>query len=220
MYMKTIAELEKQLTEISEQIKELKNKPKFEVGRWYKYKNAKPLLCYQGGSSAFGINGEEGWEDKKEHWNFKTYPEKWPEATPEEVKAALVKEAEKRYPIGTKFKSLNGINDRFDGHMMKFENGVLLLEDCVNRLEVFSNGQWAEIIKDDVIKVGGYEVEIINDRRVSRLPLTLIDRNEFTKEFWIAAKLISEHSKAKIMVGCSKQFDVSLETINAILAKL
>jgi hypothetical protein len=49
---------------------------------------------------------------------------------------------------------------------------------------------------------------------------TTIDGNLFTKEFWQSAKLISEHSKAKIMVGCSKQFDVSLETINQILNKL
>lgn len=47
-----------------------------------------------------------------------------------------------------------------------------------------------------------------------------IDGNVFTTEFWQAAKLISEHSKAKIMVGCSKQFDVSIDQINAILEKL
>jgi hypothetical protein len=74
------------------------------------------------------------------------------------------------------------------------------------------------ILKDDVIKIGGYDVEIHNDNKTNGY--TLIDGHQFTYEFWLSARFISEHSKAKIMVGCSKQFDVSLEVINAILSKL
>ena len=71
----------------------------------------------------------------------------------------------------------------------------------------------SEIAAAEKIEIGGYKVEFKNGT-------TFISGNEFTKEFWQAAKLIPEHSKAKIMVGCSKQFDVDLTTINKILSKL
>ena len=86
---------------------------------------------------------------------------------------------------------------------------------------VFKDGVWAEIVKDEPIKIGGrYEVVFMGKKGTSDILYTKIDGHDFLKEFWQSAKVISEHSKAKIMIGCSKQFDVSLETINQILEKL
>jgi len=71
-----------------------------------------------------------------------------------------------------------------------------------------------EIDKETKIFIDCYEVKF------PLKSLTTIDGYEFNLEFWKAAKLISQHNKAKIMVGCSKQFDVSLETINKILNRI
>ena len=78
--------------------------------------------------------------------------------------------------------------------------------------------QWEPVYEEDeIIKIGGYEVIFVKDILTNT---TMIDGNQFTLKFWEAAKLISSHSKAKIMVGCSKQFDVSLEIINKIIGRL
>ena len=226
MYMKTIAELEAQLTAISEQIKELKNKPKFEVGRWYKSNYTKTLFYLTipaVGDKQYGYGfGHDGrWHDLDEsekYWNeLVAIP-----ATTEEVKSALVKEAEKRgFKEGVNVKSLLYAKGKIDSNIFSFDitkNNTRLYVGENGQFNIFDNGQWAEIIKDDVIKIGGYDVEIHKDNKTNGY--TLIDEHQFTYEFWLSARFISEHSKAKIMVGCSKQFDVSLEVINAILAKL
>lgn len=136
-------------------------------------------------------------------------------ATPSEIESALIAEAKRRgFKEGVLVKGLDDDNIR----VLRFKD----LEWYNNWLcdgwgsIIFQDGQWAEIIKDEKIMVGGYEVKFSTCTMVG----TTIDGHTFTKDFWQAAKLISEHSKAKIMVGCSKQFDVSLETINAILKKL
>lgn len=231
MYIKTIAELEEQLNSISEQIKELKNKPKFEVNRWYKI-DGEPFMKYlvehlsENDNKGYGLNRYGEWSDN----DFGLSSCK--PATPEEVKAALVKEAEKRgYRKDVDVKSLMYAKGKIDSNIFSFDitkHNTRLYIGKNGQFNIFDNGKWAEIIKDYVIKVGSYEVKFHNEKEVlfceeiGTYPgkRTTIDGNLFTKEFWQSAKLISEHSKAKIMVGCSKQFDVSLETINAILAKL
>jgi hypothetical protein len=49
---------------------------------------------------------------------------------------------------------------------------------------------------------------------------TSIDGNTFTLDFWQAAKIVAEHNKAGVRVGCSKQFDVSLDVINKIINQI
>lgn len=221
--MKTIEELEKQVAAISEQIKALKDKPKFEVGKWYgnkeddEYEDCLINLNEIGSDGlAYGYGFVSGvWKNNRRVCKKRLTP-----ATPEEVKAALVKEAEKRYKKGQVVKCAQDgtvwtIDARFDGTGFTHTSDRTSLTDGSGAYQ-FYNGQWATIIKNDVIKVGSYEVKFHPDKDVN----TTIDGNIFTKQFWQSAKLISEHSKAKIMVGCSKQFDVSLETINAILDKL
>src|SRR3990167_5919954 len=75
---------------------------------------------------------------------------------------------------------------------------------------------WEPVYEEDKIEIGGYEVCFIGTNN----KYTIITTEVFLKSFWEAAKTISEHSKAKIMIGCNKQFNVSLETIEKILKKL
>lgn len=142
-------------------------------------------------------------------------------ATPSEIQEALVKECTRLGIVEGAtierghWKSPLGKNTLSEYPI--FPTTYCKSSDCLQLggVMVYLKGQFATVVKDEVIKIGGYEVKFsyyTND--------TKIDGNLFTKEFWQAAKLISEHSKAKIMVGCSKQFDVSLETINKILSKL
>jgi len=244
--MKTIEQLEADMLTLKKQIEELKNKPTFEVGKWYA--NGDGFLCYTNkivckSAYGFGINYAGIWFNNEAGEAFNIKNTECRPATTKEVEDALIKEAVKRgFKEGVKYQSLNNdgkIRDK-DGivsHGFRYENNSLW---CGWGF-IFSNGQWAEIIKDETIKIGGYEVkfnkkdDLVTGDFFTR-PLgvcnvgdtiatwkdnnTSIDGKIFTKEFWQAAKVISEHNKAKIMVGCSKQFDVSLETINAILAKL
>lgn len=178
--MKTIEELEAQLTAISEQIKELKNKPKFEVGKWVK--------VIDGKNGAYGCNGNIGmvinspliepenlsgvlFENAKffiqlpcgKIWSFRNGVVVEP-ATLEEVYAALVKEAEKRgFKEGVRVVTCLGNSGKLDCSKPFYNINDNKLrwadsEDAMNNI-VFDNGQWATIIKDDVIKVGSYEVK-------------------------------------------------------------
>lgn len=64
------------------------------------------------------------------------------------------------------------------------------------------------IIDEPILSVGGHAITIVSKN------MTKIAGFEFPKEFWIAAKVVSEHVKAKIKVGCSHQYDLDLTTIN------
>lgn len=82
------------LKSISESIKklknEVKNEPKFEVGKWYKLKEStgNATACYQGIRSGFGISGEMWFNN--DNWTFTDEPENWIPATHKEVEEALI----------------------------------------------------------------------------------------------------------------------------------
>ena len=152
-------------------------------------------------------------------------------ATPEEVKEALYTQWEK---LGGK----EGVmikGDYFFGATrdFKLQKGEVIYIDEVDTLyivgghengcaaHIYKQGRFAEIIKDEPIKIGGYEV-VIHPRAQE----TTIDGNPFPKAFWQAAKIVAEHSKAAVWVGCgaktsgNNKWMVDLEIINQILEKL
>lgn len=138
-------------------------------------------------------------------------------ATPSEIKDALVKVCEKMGIVpGINIKPLpfgSSVIDSYSSISWYYDESDDDLQ--LNGTRVYYHGKFATVVKDEVIKIGGYEVKFSEHTKDTK-----IDGNLFTYEFWQAAKLISEHSKAKVMIGCSKQFDVSLDTINKILNKL
>jgi len=145
-------------------------KPKFEVGKWYKLTEnyagtlkkgevyqminfqADSKICIILDHVAFGINGRN---------YLAPYKDMLIEATPKEVEEALIKEAEKRYKIGDKIKSL----DNYDFHIIggfefdfyQTENDMTIVSDESEWNEkpsnptIFKNGKWAEIVKTKTI---------------------------------------------------------------------
>jgi len=228
--MKTIDE---RLTEIEKHLGLMpinKREPQFEVGKWYISHNpkskTKAMFNYNGSSMfidgyiGYGITGSGTWTN--EFWHREEESGLYVLATSSEIKEALIKEAEKRgFKEGVKFKCIDGDEWISPNRIVNNKSWEYELNSLSKRGQVciYHNGKWAEIIEEETIKIGGYNVQF--PLQFDNNPkYTIIEGNEFTKEFWQAAKLISEHSKAKIMIGCSKQFDVSLDIINQILAKL
>jgi len=190
-----------------------------ELNKWYGYNDSSIHLVYLKNLNGYDCYGfdSNGWQQGS-NWTLQNLRP----ATPSEIQEALTKEAIKRgFKFEIRFNALTnsvkaynheigkvGSGDTFD-----FENDELHTTGY-GRHCIYKQGKWATIIKDEVIKIGGYEVKILTQQK------TEIDGHLFSRDFWEAAKKISENSKAKIMIGCSKQFDVSLETINQILEKL
>lgn len=192
-------------------------KEEFEVGKWYKHTSGS-VANFQGNNNAFGIRNN-AWCSLHSGWTFSSHSFNWTLMTESEVKEAIEKECLKRgYKFGN-FKCLfhDTIGENHIHPCYSFTEDRLWIEGGCP----YYNGKWAEIIKDSPIKIGGYEVKIHKTvGKTEASDCTTIDNNVFTKEFWQSALKISEHSKAKIMIGCSKQFDVSIEVIKAILEKL
>lgn len=150
-------------------------------------------------------------------------------ATKGEIERYLIKEAKRRgFKEGVKFNSL--INTGKYVHSGKYayhyDTGATSWKECLtdgSNSFMYADGIWADIIKGGKIEIGGYEVKFCGDvlpKGKSEGSYTTIDGHTFPKSFWTAAKVVSEHSKAKVAVGCSKQFDVSIDVINQILNNL
>jgi hypothetical protein len=157
MCMKTeLEQLKEQLNSISEKIKQLET-TSFQKGKWYK--RNKELLVWNDYKKTYGFTEDGMWSNDM---LFSRDLNICVPATDKEVEEALIKEAKKRgFKDGVKIKPVSGdINILFDN---KFEylkkwheyKNALFIDNYL----VFSNGKWAEIIKDEPIKVGGYEVK-------------------------------------------------------------
>lgn len=155
--MKTeLEQLKEQLNSISEKIKQLET-TSFQKGKWYK--RNKELLVWNDYKKTYGFTEDGMWSNDM---LFSRDLNICVPATDKEVEEALIKEAKKRgFKDGVKIKPVSGdINILFDN---KFEylkkwheyKNALFIDNYL----VFSNGKWAEIIKDEPIKVGGYEVK-------------------------------------------------------------
>jgi len=199
----------------------------YEVGKWYKRPHnkclVKMLTLPTSGNSYYkclGFSEGGAWMESEP---CQTYLDGEVLATETEIKDMLEKESIKRG-----FKEGVTVNREMFNHAYCPDPEVVIggnefhydKEDDVLFIDgwlIYRQGLWATIVKEPEIEIGGYEVDFNKGISVN---YTTIDGHTFTKDFWQAAKIISLHSKAKIMIGCSKQFDVSLETINLILAKL
>ena len=161
--MKTAKERIDALEAELQQLKKELETPTFEVGKWYNSDGDSLLFITE-----FNANGEKTFKGYGFHFSKWSFEQWWnydnflTPATDKEVEAALIKEAKKRgFKDGVKIKPVSGdINILFDN---KFEylkkwheyKNALFIDNYL----VFSNGKWAEIIKDEPIKVGGYEVK-------------------------------------------------------------
>lgn len=94
--------------------------------------------------------------------------------------------------------SSRNVKTRYDGHN---DSEVIKLV----RQQVSKNLNLKP--EEPILSIGGYEIKIEGKN------ITTISGFEFTREFWMAAKTVSQHVKAKIKIGCSHQFDLDLTTI-------
>ncbi len=165
--MNRIEELEKELKLLRE-IEELKNKPKYEVGKWYKADN-NALVCYTGSGDnretfeGYGFN-IDGWNDSTPNWARVCFKD---EATNEEVQTALIKEAKKRgFKEGVRFELIKGrigvINDtRIIDYEFRYihQENELVIQMLGASYTIFKNGKWATII-DTPLTINGKTVTI------------------------------------------------------------
>jgi hypothetical protein len=220
---------EEQIKDIEKQLESLKAslvKPNFEVGTWYiaTCRGVKGyLIRYNKANEVYGHDAFEFFTP--ERGNYLTggvFTSIERPATPSEIQEALTKQWEKLGTINKVLKT-NATGEDGEGAIClnkeyEYDPNTDELRCSVNhsfykKRIIYSKGKFATIIADEVIKIGGYEVKFEGGH-------TTIDGHKFTKEFWEAAKIISTNSKACVKVGCSKQFDVSLDIINKILSKL
>lgn len=125
-------------------------KPAFEVGKWYK---GGQFLIYP--TDLTNPNNTKGYGFDCGNWTeFKFFGmngiSKMNPATNQEAKEALTKEAIKKYPIGTKIKTLDGNIIYLRGHsFIYFEHNTIYASNCNLKLSniLFQNGIWAEPIK-------------------------------------------------------------------------
>lgn len=147
------------------QIDELRKevKPKFEVGKWYTYNDSSHIFNITEIKNdkiyGYGYSPISGWTNVTEWYDSKRIIP----ATDKEVEEALIKEAERRgFKRGVKIKNEIGTwNICGDRHFFVYEKNKL---DFGYECNIFNNGFWAEIIKDEPIKVGGYEVKKVLER--------------------------------------------------------
>lgn len=136
-----------------------KDKKALEVGKWYKNKKYDTLLCYTGGASGYGFI--DGYWEKGKNWgtfniedNYVIYTV---EATEEEVKMALLKEAEKRgIKEGVKVTQIN-TNNMGENNWVITENYTVHITNkglYLGNICIFFNGKWAEIVKEKTYKIG------------------------------------------------------------------
>lgn len=198
-------------------------KTEFEKGKWYNIRRdgeRAAIINYRPGPATFGFGFNWGgyWTNdfgQSDEAALNDYARHASLATPEEIQSALIKEAERRgFKEGVPYVDARGNkggnqitnlkNAWYDPKYDELINGL-----CATGV-LYRAGKWASIIKDEAIKIGGYEVKFHANG-------TTIDGHSFGRKFWEGAAEVARHSKAKVKIGCSHQFDLPLETIQKIL---
>lgn len=176
-FIRYATEEERSLLEPKEEKKEL------EVGKWYKANNA--LFNHQNGFNSYGFSRGSwtycNWRTKREDWINDVVL-----ATAEEVKQALIKEAEKLYNVGDKVKSLTERAHELIISEMKF-NQIGSINDlwvtCENGTRnclIFRNGKWAEVLPQPDTQ---QQITYQDIATLERLHDTLSDVHGYSLEF-------------------------------------
>jgi hypothetical protein len=128
----------------------------------------------------------------------------------------LTKEAERKgYKEGVNVKdTLGAVYGLSNIGCIKFDHEGFWYKGSV----VMKDGIWAEIIKDDKIMIAGYEVKFVKDDE-GDFGAIVVNGKSYGYIDIVAHKAVLELGH-KIMVGCSNQYELTLSTVNKILAKL
>lgn len=213
-----MSETLRKIEALEAELQKLKNevKPKYEENKWYKSKTNQLVFITE--FRDYDVIGY-GFGNKNDWFDISEWMDGWKSlelrlANHQEVEEALIKEAKKRgFKEGVRFKSALYKYDcvittyEFDFHFdyMDMCKNVLF---C-NGNAIFSNGVWAEIVKDKTIKIGGYSVEKMGESyRVGCKRFEITD--------FIDAKRLIE--KAGVQPLRFESIEINIETINKILA--
>lgn len=144
----------------------VEDKKELVVGKWYKSGNS--IFNHQEKDGSYGILRskwqQNNWTTKQEYFS-----EKIEEATPEEVKTALEKEALKRgvednTVLIERLDGIYNVEYIYENHYFYAEKANILY---YKGIAIFHNGTWATIIKpkqmtqSDIEKELGYKIEIV-----------------------------------------------------------
>ena len=215
----TKEQLQAELKALTERINAYQDEP--EYNKWYTGADGKSI-CYavepdmDNWFRCYGIDIEGKW--------FNTGQTPWNDKRPapdKEVEEALIKEAKKRgfkENFGVQFIGVQfNCKDYLGSEYIITENGLLKFYPESNELAlghgvIMRNGQWAEIISEPKIMIGGYEV-VCTENDGFKIGCKNICRTEikFFQEFMIRYNFTKTSFDG---------VEVSLETINQILAKL
>ena len=209
------------IAKINEALEALKNeKPKFEVGKWYK-DTTSPILInildIGDGFEAFGFNGSGEWKDGDTFYGGRMYAaeKELILADPKEVEEHLIAEAKKKYKNGDVI--LSPIT--FQKIATNGEFKYLVDNDSIvcSHVTLYQKGVWSEVIKEDKIfldKEQKYEIEFKDNAVV-------INNVFYGKDSLNQVKKVLNLGQIKSLnVGCNGQYKVDLELINKILEKL
>ena len=144
--------------EIKNELFERYGKPKFKVGDWVTWhQGAVERIVGVHRDLTMSLEGREG-----DHCNVKDYRL----ATPEEIKSHLIEEAKRRgYKHGSIINSLITLRTKHILDMTYSKglyDGVRTDTFWYGGGLIYKQGKWAEIIKEEPIKIGGYEVEFFD----------------------------------------------------------
>ena len=207
------------IAKINEALEALKNeKPKFEVGKWYKYiKDSKRRFKvleltsdYRAIAVGWDISGK-WFDDKYNKWDLIDCVE----MTSKEVEEHLIAEAKKKYKNGDVI--LTPIT--FQKIATNGEFKYLVDNDSIvcSHVTLYQKGVWSEVIKEDKIfldKEQKYEIEFKDNAVV-------INNVFYGKDSLNQVKKVLNLGQIKSLnVGCNGQYKVDLELINKILEKL
>lgn len=184
-----------------------------QIGKWYYYNDW--LLCYTGKRDgiliAYGFSPYTGWE---EDVNCGSIPELWKEATEQEVKDALVKEAEKRGLFNNSILGADGFTVSTystDMNLARYVNGRLENELYCT---LFENGKWATIntntskqepkfnVGDKIVHCGDYEdVGCVQSIRYEE------DGSIEYEILWERDDVISDHYEDELLSYSPKEYN-------------
>lgn len=153
-------------------------------------------------------------------------------ATPEEIASHLIEEAKRRYPIGTEFKSLwdnNLIRTIMDDEFYLHSSNILVNKGSECDVYNANDGQWAEIIKEEPIKVGGYEVEFrkgevkVGCKTISNADIKLI-KDVYSIQDRINMSFAFSHTNEDIVFyedkPLSQAYTIKYDNLSKIIEKL
>ena len=199
-----IKRLERKLKALKEELK----KPKFENG-WYSSRGSYLLHYNFDTDKAYGFCKGRWFKDKAKYLFSEEHDTP---ATKEEVKSALIAEAEKRgFKEGVKIKTPNSKFTGTCGEKFSFAFDIRIM--YCGGYAIFNNGIWADIISEPKLKINGKDVFITDpDLPFAYIKIGCsdeIDLNDFRKSVNLLSDLecvyIHHHELGKVYLSDLKK---------------